>query len=198
MDEMAERAAIELFREAGADPRRPPGVVRVAQALLGDDCFRYLPTSSIAGGAALCRVRERWFIYIAKSLVGARLNHAIGHELGHYYCSRLGPRLADEEAMADRISAALCAPREAFLAAHQSHGVSLKPLASRFTLSLAGAALRLGETALIPTALVKAGRVRVRGGEWAWPPAEHLCSKLPVGGARVRNVGRDAVVYLVA
>lgn len=197
MDDLAERAATELFREVGADSRTPPGVVQVAHVLLGEDCFRYLPSSSIAGGAALCRVRDRWFIYIAKTLTGPRLNHAIGHELGHFYCARAGIRPADEEQLADRIAGALCAPREAFLRAHQSHGIALAPLAAKFTLSLAGAALRLGETTRMPTALVKSETVRIRGASWDWPQ-ERLRACLPVSGARSRRLGRGSVAYLVA
>ncbi len=198
MDQLAERAAAELFKEAGADPANPPGTIDVALAILGSDCFRYLPTSSIAGGAALCRVRDRWFIYIARTLTGHRLNHAVGHELGHLYCARINHHPANEEQAADRIGGALCAPREAFLAAHREHGIALKPLAKCFTLSLAGAALRLGETTSIPTALISAEQVRIRGAAWDWPAEEHLKAGLPVKGARLRKVERGAVVYSVA
>lgn len=198
MDDLAEWAASELFQEAGADPASAVGAIEIAQGVLGADCFRYLPVSSLAGGAALCRVRNRWFIYIAKTLTGHRLNHAVGHELGHLFCARLGHHPADEEQLADRIGGALCAPRAAFLAAHREHGIALKPLAKCFTVSLAGAALRLGETTSIPVALADSAQVRIRGNDWDWPEEEHLRAGLPVVGAKLRRVERGAVAYCVA
>lgn len=108
-DEWAERAADELLQQSGADLRSPLDLVELARALLGQDCFRYLPYNSFAGGAALMRSDDKWFICIARSLWGARLNHAIGHELGHYYCFLSGLRVnrTDEEQIADRIAVAL-------------------------------------------------------------------------------------------
>lgn len=196
--ELVERATAELFGEAGADLSRPSGTIDIALAVLGQDCFRYLPTSSVAGGAALCRVRDRWFIYIARTLTGHRLNHAVGHELGHLYCARIDHHPPDEEQIADQIAGALCAPRAAFLAAHREHGIALKPLAKCFTVSLAGAALRLGETTSIPTVVASREQVRLRGAEWDWPGEEHLRAGLPVTGATVRKVERGAIAYCIA
>lgn len=195
MKRLTERAVVELFKEASADPSSPPGTVELALAILGGDCFRYLPTGSVAGGAALCRVRDRWFIYIARSLAGHRLNHAVGHELGHLYCARAGYHPPHEEQLADRIGGALCAPTPAFLAAYRQHGPALRPLAKCFTLSRAGAALRLGETTSIPTVLASPDQIRVRGAEWGWPDDEHLRAGLPVTGATVRKVERGAMAY---
>lgn len=198
MDDIAEWAAVEFFLEAGAELSNPPGTVALARAVLGDDCFRYLPVNSMAGGAVLCRVAGRWFIYVARTLTGHRLNHAVGHELGHVYCSRINYHPADEEQVADRIGSALCAPRDAFLAAHREHGAALRPLARRFTMSMASAALRLGETTEMPIALARADRVRIRGAEWDWPDHGDLLAGVPVAGASVRKVERGALAYCVA
>jgi hypothetical protein len=198
MNQLIERAVAELFKEAGADPTRPDGTVELATAILGGDCFRYLPTGSLAGGAALCRVRGRWYIYIAKGMTGARLNHAVGHELGHLYCARINYHPANEEQIADRIGGALCAPKPAFLLAVREHGAALRTLARCFVLSMRGVTLRLGETTSMPTALASGEQVRFRGEAWDWPPNEHLQAGAVVAGAKLRKVERAAFAYCVA
>jgi hypothetical protein len=195
MEQMAEEASLELHREAGLDPEDAPGAIDVAFGVLGGDCFRVLPPGALSMGAALCRIGGRWFIYYSPSLTGHRLNHAIGHELGHYFIARQGMKLENEEEVADRIGASVCAPMPAFARAVRERGPALRALADQFALSLAGTALRIGECTDVSTAVVESPVVRFRGRPWPWPTKVEMLSVSTLAGTKRRALGRGCAAF---
>lgn len=163
-----EGVAESAYREAGLDVERP-NVVRLAKALLGPDAIERGPRL-VSGRAALIRVHDRWRIVLSRSLPKLYALHAIGHELGHWLLERAGVGSGDEELAADYLGGALLAPRSAFAAAHRALGSDLPALAAAFSTTETGAALRVGEVARVPLAVISPSVVRVRGPEgWVWP-----------------------------
>jgi len=109
----------------------------------------------------------------------------------------IGYRSADEEDLADRIGAALCAPRPAFTRALAIVGDrNLRRLSRVFVFSRGAAALRVAECTGSPVALLGPDKIRVRGRPWSWPSNDQGFRILSAGGPGVRaaRVERGRVV----
>lgn len=202
MWDFTERAAEELYREARLNPDQAVGAAEVAAGLLGPDCITLVPGSALPGRAELARVEGRWRIYLRRGASPEDMHHAIGHELGHLWVRRNMPGNADEEEIADRIGAALCAPRCAYLRAHEQHGWMPRRLGRMFVLRPGSAALRISECTGAPVALVTPRRVRIRGESWPWPeePSLRLVAHgepLPIPGVRPISLGRGRILLRV-
>lgn len=161
------------YVDAGLDPEQPH-VTRLVRALLGADAIQRGPRP-VHGPAALVRVGADWRIMIARSLPPLYALFACAHELGHFLLRRHGYDGDNEERAADYVAGALLAPRRAFISAHRALGDDLPALASTFSTTETGAALRRGEVLLVPLAVVSPSQVRVRGpSDWVWPDESRL------------------------
>lgn len=203
MWDFVERAAEELYREAGLDPARADGAAEVAAGVLGKDCIRFVRGDALPGRAELAKVGERWRIFLRMYIGAEDMHHAIGHELGHLWARRNMPGHPQEEEIADRIGAAVCAPHDAYMRAHRVHGWRPRALGKIFVLRPQAAALRLSECTGSPVALVSPKRIRVRGNPWPWPEEESLRAALTGGvqlpGVRaVRFSGERTLLRVVA
>lgn len=190
MDQLElEGVAEGAYREAKLDPT-DPNVVHLARVLLGPNAVTRGPRP-LSGPAALIRVGESWRIVISRSLPRAYALFAIGHELGHWLLARHGYQGSgpDEEMAADYIGGALLAPRSAFLTAYRAVGNDLPELATAFSTTQTGAALRLGEVLRQPLAVISPQIVRVRGPEeWVWPAESTLRQWARRGAPGLRKV----------
>lgn len=162
------------YEKAGMDPWEPAGALELAGRLLGGDgpLDVYLCPELLAS-AALARVGSSWRFYVRNPRTERATEWLVWHELAEWILDRDGYREPDVEAAADRLAAALRAPRPAFLRAIRASGRSLPELAKAFGTSESSAALRFGEVALVPLALVAPRRpVRVRGVPDSWVASE--------------------------
>lgn len=184
---VADRAALELYREAKLDPNDAAGAAEVAAGVLGDGCIRFVPGTALPGRAELARVKGEWRIYVRRGLATEHMHHAIGHELGHLWMRRQGLRWDDED-LADQIGAAVCAPRAAYLAALTRLGPRFRQLGRLFVMHPGAAALRIAECTGEPAALVSRRRVRTRGNPWPWPSDAELRRRADVRGPGVVKV----------
>lgn len=192
MWEFIEGAAEDLYRRARLEPAEARGAVDVAVGILGPNCIRLVPGTSLPSRGELVRLSGNWIICVRKSMSAEDMHHAIGHELGHYWVKMNLPGDPREEEIADRIGAAVCAPRDAYLRARREHGSSPSRLGKLFVLGTPAAALRLSECTGTPAALVSPRAVRVRGNEWPWPdePALRMAA---IGGVRLPGVAPTAL-----
>lgn len=177
-DPVADLAVREVYQRARCDPSDPPGAVQLAVALFGERCIRRAPARELPGRSALAWGSGEPVIHLRRDLTARQVNHAVAHELGewllHLWCYR-GP---DAEELSGRIGAALCVPREAFVAAYRRVGERLPELSLAFTVSQSLMALRIAECTGHPTALITPRRVRTRGRSWPWPSTEDAVRSL--------------------
>lgn len=186
-----EGIAEAAYREAGMDSERP-NVAGLARKLLGPNAIIRGPRP-LSGPAALIRIRDEWKIFLSRSLTREYALFAVGHELGHWLLRRDGG-ISDSERAADYLGAALLAPRRAFLTARRAVGDDFTALAEAFATTETGAALRLGEVAREPLAVISPQQVRVRGPEeWVWPDEQTLrrWGRRPVPGLRKTRLSDD-------
>ena len=160
----AEADAIYLHTLAGIDPAEPAGPAELACAVLGARTLEY--ARGLRGGAAIGRVGDGWRLYVRPGLPPEVESHAIGHELAEWHLRREYD--GQIEARADRLGAALVAPRPALLAALRAVGEDDAALARAFVVTQPSAALRVAEVTGRPRAVVTRHWVFVRGAPWAW------------------------------
>lgn len=164
-----EAEAESLYRMAGLDPDSPPGPAVLARRILGPASVRHAPPQHLPGDGALARVRDSWRIYVRAGLTPERLGFAVAHELAEHHLARIGYRGSDIEERADRLGAAILAPRGAIRAALAHCGDDVRALAHAFVSTQSWAAMRTAEVTGAPTALVSPAKVRVRGQlEFVW------------------------------
>jgi len=159
-----EGAADGLLRWAGD---QAPGIVALAERLLGAGCVRAVHAGALPGVAAVARVGGNWRIYIRARASAEQQTFAIAHELAHW-C--LGETATETEC--DALAAALVMPWRPYLAAARSIGQSWSVLAQRFVCTESAVALRWGEVVHDPLVLIAPRVVRVRGAPWTWPHDE--------------------------
>lgn len=201
IDPVADLAVREIYARARMDPARAVGSIRLAVALLGERCIRLAPRSELPGRSALVWPGPHPVIHLRRDLTPCQLNHAVAHELGEWLLRVWRYRGNDAENLAGRIGAALCVPREAFHRAWLEVGDDLTELSRAFTVSESLMALRIGECAGYPTALITPRRVLTRGLVWPWPSrVDHwpsLIARAPAAGLlrlRIRDArGRTAL-----
>jgi hypothetical protein len=148
-----------LYRAAKADEDEPPGAVAIARRLLGLDCIRAAWVDGLTDGARLVYEYGRPRIYVRRRITPARLNFAVGHELGEWALDREGYDGDDRELVADAVAAAILLPPQAFRRAYRREGFALASIAGQFIAPEGAVALRVGEVCHEPVALVSSGAV---------------------------------------
>ena len=168
-DDVGDVLARELYLSAGLDLGRAHGAPRVAAAVLGEDCLHVVRPGELPGRALIQRSGLNWIIHFRGTLTRSQLNHAIAHELGEWFLRCRGYADPDVEALSNRLAAAICVPRPAFVAAYNELGDDVPALSRRFCVSESMMALRLAECLGPPTALITEKVVLTRGDPWEWP-----------------------------
>lgn len=166
-----EGEAEAILRSVGMDPREDVRTTRLARAL-GLSLARAGPLL-VPGDAVLVRVGEDWRICLRGRLSPIRARFAVAHEIAEWWLRRNGYTGEDAEQVADRLGAALVAPRQRVVWLVR-RVPSIKELAAAFEATESLTALRIGEATGEPIALVAPTRVRVRGEPWDWPSEAKL------------------------
>jgi hypothetical protein len=126
----------------------------------------------VVGGkeAMLERTLFGWQIWVSRRLGGPAREFAVLHELGEWWLGRLGFNGPEREATADRIAAALVAPRPLFRPLCERLGFDPPALARHFAATQTCLALRYGEVTGRPVLVVDRARAWARGDPFVWSP----------------------------
>lgn len=151
-----------------------PSARRIVERNMGPGSFYMWPGALRGADAMLVTVGDKKRIAIRRGLGAAYLRWPVLHELAEWHIDRIGYREADVEEQAERLTAALVIPRAVYREAVRAHGERFAALARDFAVSQTCAALRFGETTGRPVAVIAPATVRVRGDDYAWPPADGL------------------------
>lgn len=198
---MLEGIAIDAYRRAGLDPQQPVSTLKLARLLHGPETIMRVP--SLLGGrqAALCWVNGTPRIALRKCIPLDYLGHCCGHELAHVELGRPHDGDPDLEGECDYLASCFMATRPAALSLHRAFGWELREIANEVVATQTWAALRLGETLLVPVAAVSPTTVRVRGPEeTSWPDEATIRSWARRPGPGLRKIriddqrGRAAIV----
>jgi hypothetical protein len=172
----AEEVAAEVFRLARVDPDETPGPLHLARRVFGPDNVRW--AEGLWRDAKLAFSGGVPMLLVARRLPPRRVGFAVAHELAEHVMARAEYMGDDVERIANAAAAAVVAPRKMFRRRYVAVGPAVSTLADAFATSETLAALRIGEVTDVPTALVDASSVRVRGEEYGWPPDDELRSRL--------------------
>jgi len=166
-----EGEAEAMLRSAAMDPREDVPMARLAR-VLGVEVVRS-SAAPFPGNAALVRFGAVWRVYLRCRLSTTQARFAVAHELAEWWLRRRGYAGENVEEVANRLGAALIAPRPR-VARLARFIPTFAELAAELESSESLAALRVGEATGEPIALVSPSRVRVRGDAWSWPPEAEL------------------------
>lgn len=181
-----DRLALELLREAKANPARPVNVNRLVLQLIGTR-LRSAPMRTGREGA-LVRVRDEWRVYLSDTLPLPRARWVAAHEVAHWAFRRCGREVS--ERACDALGAALVAPVPLYDAVRKrTHDVRTVADAMGTTMSVA--ALREGEVTGRPVALVASSKIVLRGRTWGWPDEREIRRVARVGAAHIVRVRID-------
>jgi hypothetical protein len=164
-----EGLAAWAYRRAGLEDDAPASPLELASRLLGNrvQVYRF---SGLKAPAALARVESDWRIYVRGRLTSRALLWLTAHELGEYLLRLEHYEGPDAEQAADRLAAALRAPRRAYQRVARFRGAAWSDLAAAFRTSESSAALRWAEVTGDPVALIAPKRpIRTRGADFMWP-----------------------------
>lgn len=120
--------------------------------------------------AELVKLHGRHVICVRPKLPPAQLRWALLHELAEWHLARMSYEEPDVERQAERLTAALVAPRRPFRAALREEGErAYGELARGFLTTETSVARRFGEVEHRPIAVVAPTHVHVSGPEhWEW------------------------------
>lgn len=165
----AEGHARAIYERAGCDAANPPTMIGLARSLFGRHAVkRHRPFGTLAACVTNPSTGDVT-IFVAPKLPPNRVNFPVAHEIVEWWLRREQHELI--ELAVDQAAAALMAPRQAFLPLYRELGPSgLADLAETFGTSESMIAMRIGEAAGTPLALVGPTFVRTRGDAWVWPP----------------------------
>lgn len=149
-----------LHRMAGASTADPPGPAWIARRLLGPACIRR--REHMSSRAHLCRVEDRYLIFVRGDVPHREESYLIGHELAEWFYRDRQHEPNVEEAC-NRLSASLVATRTAFVTVLRNFGRNVRRLSNAFVCSDTLATLRIAEVTGTPTALVSTHKVWRRG-----------------------------------
>ncbi len=175
-----------------------PDALELATCWLGPEPIIVVGSLEVWGDGEVEEVVEgEWKIFVRSHLSPQRLQFTICHELAEWHLKQIGyqpEHFSVKEEVADRLAAALIAPRGAFRAAVRRHDYDFEQLALDFGTDQTCSALRLGEVEMIPL-LAIGPRVRVRGPEFGWPKTidqlRRLAAKTPLPGIRKAQLTDD-------
>lgn len=172
---MVELAELESIVEHGY---RRAGIINDDECLLPGQLIRarfgqdaIVLVSNLPTKAAVVRVNGAPVFAVRSSLSPIERRFCLGHEYAHVLCDEVGYRGDDIEAACDYIGAAIQTRSRVFRRAAKHVGANFKQLALDFGITETWAALRYGETADVPVAVVCPKRVRMRGPAWVWGEA---------------------------
>lgn len=124
--------------------------------------------------AAFCRLPFGWEIHLRAGLAPEAQRFLFAHELAECWLDDRGVRAEGRETLANRMAAALVAPRPLFLEALAQHGPDFAALAVHFGATQTCMARRYSEVTGDFLALVTPTRVEVLGTPFALPPDDEL------------------------
>lgn len=162
----AEADAVEIYQRAGVDPAEPEGPGALALALFGREAVAYVAPHRLVRDAAGGTLNGRWRIAVRRDLPPERETHAIAHEIAEWHLRRTCSERV--ERMADRLAAALVAPREALASVLRDVGEDYPAIARTFVTTQTSAAMRVAEVTGRPRVVVTRSWVFVRGRPWVW------------------------------
>lgn len=162
--------ALAIYRMGGFDPDDTPSTGQLCRKVLGvgPQYSKHLRTE-----ADSCLLRGQWRIFVRPGIGAERARWLVGHELAEWWYRRIGYVGADVEERCDALGAALVAPARAVREAWRTTEDAVL-LAALLSTTQSIAHLRVGEVLGFPTALVRRGRIIVRGEEWGWPSEREL------------------------
>lgn len=178
MDIDPDAEARAILESCDMDDGERPHAMRLALRLTGGRVVLVEPAEVWGLGETVLGVDGQHEILVSAAASGPVRDWVLAHEVGHVQLQRLGfsGTYRETEDAADAIAAALLMPRRAFAQAARLHGLrGFVSLASDFSVTQTAAALRVGEVAGVPVAVVAPTHLRVRGPEsWAWGSEEDL------------------------
>jgi hypothetical protein len=176
-----------------------PGARALVARHLGSDAIVVLRNMR-GRDAELVKLHGRYVVCVRAKLSPSSLRWALLHELAEWHLARAGYREPDIERQAERITAALVAPRRPFRWAVREEGDrAYESLARGFVTTETSVARRLGEVEHRPVAVVAPTHVHVAGPEhWEWGDVRALVRADRPGLAKVRlSDDRRRLVLLV-
>jgi IrrE N-terminal-like domain len=111
-----------------------------------------------------------WQIWVSRRLGGPARTFAALHELGEWWLGRVRYSGPEREATADRIAAALVAPRARFRPLCERFGFDPPRLSRHFGATQTCLALRYGEVTGRPVLVVDRAQAWARGDPFVWSP----------------------------
>lgn len=155
-----------LLKRAGLDPDEPPNVRTLVTRLLGAPPR----LAKMRGEAVLSRVGDDMRIFVRSGTSPARAKWLAAHELAHWWLRESGQEQREiVEMQADVLGAILVVPGRVVTRAYRLHGPDPIRIADTLKTTQSLALLRLGETNLVPSALVEVHRSLLRGEAYRWP-----------------------------
>lgn len=197
-----EECARELARIADMDPDDLNAPVDIARSpkVLGPHGIIVAPMTIQNG--ALVRLNGVQKIALRRGLTPIKIRWVVAHELGHWWLAREGYRGEDEEEYADRIAASILMPKRHFARTFHRHDGNVAIVSDEYAVSQTSAWLRVGEVRHEALAVVRPGKVRVRGewrnvtedmlAKWARTTPPKTVVKVPITDADRRVVLRVA------
>jgi hypothetical protein len=165
-----DRCAEAIFEFFGLDAAR----AGAAEALVArlEASGRLQTVRSVVGGkeAMLEQTLWGWQIWVSRRLGDPERRFAVLHELGEWWLGRLAFAGAEREGTADRIAAALAAPRARFRPLAERVGFDPPALARHFAATQTCLALRFGEVTGRPVLVVDRAQAWARGDPFVWSP----------------------------
>lgn len=145
--------------------------------------------------AAFCRTPRGWEIRVRVGLSTEAARFLFARELAEYWLDELGAQGEGNEALANRIAAALVAPGPVVLDALRRHGRDFAALAAEFGATQTCMARRYSEATGNFLALVTPTRIEAFGAPVVLPPDDELrrlveCDALPPAFERLRLTDR--------
>lgn len=180
-DSEIEGMAEDALRGARLTATEQPDPVRLARRVVGS--VVQLPANGLPRAAFLARFNGKMHVCVRGEFPPRALAWSLCHEVAEALLQRRPYRGPDLEAVADRLAAALRAPRLFAERACRARGPRWSQLAIDFGSTESCAALRYGEVTSAPLALLTSGAARYRGDWFEDAPSEaELRSARPLKG----------------
>jgi hypothetical protein len=162
-------AIYEFFDLDGACPGAPEALEAKLEA-----GGRLQTVRRVLGGkeAMLEHTLWGWQIWVSRRLGASDRHFAVLHELGEWWLGRLDFRGPEREAVADRIAAALVAPRQRYRPLADQLGFDPPGLSQHFAATQTCLALRFGEVTGRPVLVVDRTQAWARGDPFVWTPED--------------------------
>jgi uncharacterized protein DUF955 len=163
-----DRCADAIYEFFGLDGSRPGAAEALVAKLEAGG--RVQAVRRLLGGkeAMLAHTLWGWQIWVSRRLGEPARRFAVLHELGEWWLGRLDVRGPEREATADRIAAALVAPRTLYRPLADRLGFDPPGLSRHFQATQTCLALRYGEVTGRPVLVVDRAQAWARGDPFVW------------------------------